>query len=222
MTVDDLKLHFEQFVKSEEFPCVGAKSALARGTMEFLVVEAIDTAVTDLDIYKAVHSFAQRLDLDSPVLQTLVVLFRQRDALSEAAYEEAMWDRIQCLHNIDVAAGENWNKGVDPDPEAKHFSLSLAGEAFFVVGLHPNSSRPARRFDHPVMVFNSHRQFEGLRADGRFDKMKEIIRARDTALAGDINPMLDDYGNSSEARQYSGRAVDSSWKCPFQYKEISL
>ncbi len=222
MTQDSLLTRFSQFVKSDEFPCVGAKSALARGTMQFHVADAIDSAVNDLEIYQAIRRFASDLDMNTPVLQTLVVLYRQPEQLDEEGFEAALWERLQCLHNIDVAAGEEWNEKVATDPDDAHFSLSLAGEPFFVVGLHPGSSRPARRFDHPVMVFNSHAQFEKLRGDGRFEKMKDIIRLRDKELAGTINPMLDDYGQSSEARQYSGRAVGDEWTCPFQHKEIRL
>ncbi|MEP6902345.1 MAG: YqcI/YcgG family protein, partial [Actinomycetota bacterium] len=29
------------------------------------------------------------------------------------------------------------------------------------------------------------------------------------------NPNLSDFGTQSEARQYSGRAVEHEWKCPF-------
>ena len=98
--------------------------------------------------------------------------------------------------------------------------MSVAGEAFFVVGLHPGAHRPARCFRYPVMVFNSHDQFERMRADGRYDTMKRIIRKRDAALAGSINPVLEDFGTSSEARQYSGRkrAEGEVFQCPFSAK----
>ncbi|MEM5583593.1 YqcI/YcgG family protein [Roseibium sp. AS2] len=33
--------------------------------------------------------------------------------------------------------------------------------------------------------------------------------------------MLSDYGDGSEARQYSGRQVGNDWKCPFEMKEIA-
>ena len=88
-----------------------------------------------------------------------------------------------------------------------------------MIGLHPNASRPARRFRYPTLVFNSHEQFERLRQDGRFEKMKQIIRARDEALAGSVNPMLADFGSGSEAAQYSGREVGPDWKCPFTPQE---
>ena len=107
------------------------------------------------------------------------------------------------------------------DPEDPHFSLSFAGEAFFVVGLHPNASRPARRFEAPAMVFNLHAQFEVLREQQRYEKLRASILERDLALAGSINPMLARHGESSEARQYSGRAVDADWKCPFHRADTS-
>ena len=105
--------------------------------------------------------------------------------------------------------------------ESPDFSLSFAGEAFFVVGLHPQASRPARRFRAPVLVFNMHEQFERLRAEGRYERMRSTILVRDERLAGSINPMLQRHGESSEARQYSGRSVDENWRCPFAPKGIA-
>ena len=45
--------------------------------------------------------------------------------------------------------------------------------------------------------------------------MRDTIRNRDEKLQGSINPMMRDFGQGSEARQYSGRAVNDEWKCPF-------
>ena len=45
--------------------------------------------------------------------------------------------------------------------------------------------------------------------------MRGTITARDIAVAGAPNPMLARHGSISEARQYSGRAVDKDWECPF-------
>ena len=65
------------------------------------------------------------------------------------------------------------------------------------------------------MVFNLHEQFTRLRARGKFETMKQVIQAREMAFQGSINPMLASFGESSEARQYSGRAVPADWSCPF-------
>ncbi|TCD14931.1 guanitoxin biosynthesis heme-dependent pre-guanitoxin N-hydroxylase GntA [Oricola cellulosilytica] len=212
---------FHSFVKSAEFPCVGAKSALARDALTMFEAGAIDSAACDVDIYRQLCAFGESLDPDSPVVRSFVVIFSGPDDLDEETFEKTLWNRLQCLHNLDVVGGKDWNGTVDHDPESPHFSFSLGGEPYFVIGLHPQSSRPARRFRHPALVFNSHNQFEKLRADGRFDKMKEIIRKRDAELAGGVNPMLSDYGDASEARQYSGRAVDGTWKCPFSFVEAA-
>jgi FPC/CPF motif-containing protein YcgG len=66
------------------------------------------------------------------------------------------------------------------------------------------------------MVFNVHSQFENLRNEGLFERMQETIRARDLKLQGSLNPNLSDFGKQSEAKQYSGRAVEKEWKCPFK------
>ena len=65
-------------------------------------------------------------------------------------------------------------------------------------------------------MFNLHDQFERLREEGRYERMRERIIERDIALAGDANPMLARHGETSEARQYSGRAVGEDWQCPFR------
>jgi uncharacterized protein len=95
--------------------------------------------------------------------------------------------------------------------------LSFGEEAFFIVGLHPRASRPARRFECPVLVFNLHDQFEQLREQGRYERMRTKIIERDVALAGSANPMLARHGTISEARQYSGRNIsEPGWVCPFK------
>lgn len=213
------KRAFERHIRADEFPCVGAKSALARGQLTIFQGAEISSATKDLDIKQALDAFGRRLATDTALLQSFVVLFaKSRAPMSERAFETALWDRIQCLHNLDVATGHDWKEGVSSDPNSPHFSMSLGEQAYFVVGLHPGASRPARRFPCPALVFNSHQQFESLRQDGLYDKMKSIVRERDEALAGEINPMLDDFGTSSEARQYSGRDTEADWRCPFEYK----
>jgi hypothetical protein len=219
--MSDIYNSFQHFIRSADFPCVGAKSALARDALSILPAGQIDGATDDVEIHRALREYSDGLDHQSPIVRSFVVIFDGPDGLDEEAFEKALWNRLQSLHNLDVVSGQPWNQAVDHDPKSPHFSLSVGGEPFFVIGLHPNASRPARRFEKPALVYNSHLQFEKLRSDGRFDKMKEIIRNRDEALAGSINPMLSDHGEASEARQYSGRAVEPEWKCPFAHKEIA-
>ena len=135
--------------------------------------------------------------------------------MSEAHFERLLWGHLQQMHEIDVEFF-GWDPTVSPDPEDNQFSFSIGGRAYFVAGLNPRASRKARRFPHAALVFNLHQQFERLRERGKFEMIKNMIRARDMAFQGSINPVLEDFGVSSEARQYSGRAVEDNWRCPFR------
>jgi FPC/CPF motif-containing protein YcgG len=202
-------------VEQPAFPCVGAKSALGRGQMDILVARDLRSAWDDLRILPALTTTVARYHADRAIFRTMVVLFEQPGDLTEEEFEQHLWARAQSLSDKDAWVGNRPNASVSADPEDPHFSLSFAGEAFFVVGLHPNASRPARRFETPVLVFNLHDQFEVLRDQQRYEKLRSSILQRDVALAGSINPMLARHGEASEARQYSGRVVDAGWKCPF-------
>ncbi|MGE6696637.1 guanitoxin biosynthesis heme-dependent pre-guanitoxin N-hydroxylase GntA [Hyphomonas sp. NPDC076900] len=215
---NEYKDELTEFIRSDSFPCVGAKSALARNELVVGLYEDITTPAHDIELREDLLGFIRNLDKTGPVVQSFTAIFRGPDTLSEAAFEKALWNRLQCLHNLDAVTGAPWAEGTSPDPSSPHFSVSVCGEAFFVIGLHPGASRPARRFSHPALVFNSHDQFERLRTDGRFDQMKSIIREREKASAGSVNPMLTDFGERSEARQYSGRLVGDDWTCPFKPK----
>lgn len=206
---------FETFVRDKAFPCVGAKSALARSQMDIVIARDITSAWDDLRIHPGLFEAARRFTLDPTLFQSFVVIFEGPRDLDELAFERAMWDRIQSLADKDAWNGLPWDATVDPDPDSPHFSLSFGGEAFFAVGMHPGASRPARRFQTPAVVFNLHRQFEMLRLSGAYEKLRASILERDVNLAGAVNPMLARHGESSEARQYSGRAVEESWSCPF-------
>ncbi len=204
-------------VAEAAFPCVGAKAALARGTLDVMAADRIDSAWDDLRIHDSLLTFTAAYRAEPTLFRSFAVVFGAPDDLDEAGFEACLWQRIQSLSDKDVWRGQSYDDRVSHDPDSPHFSLSFGGEAFFVVGLHPHASRPARRFPKPTLVFNLHDQFERLRADGRYEPMREKILARDERYAGSLNPMLARHGTVSEARQYSGRAVESGWRCPFDY-----
>ena len=213
---------FQDFIRSKPFPCVGAKSALAKGQMKILLARDMTSAWNDLAIHAELYAFAARYKEDPKLFQSFAVIFEGPTDLSEEAFEQNLWARVQSLTDKDAWNGVEPDPRVDPTPDSPHFSLSFGGEAFFVVGLHPNASRDARRFEAPVMVFNLHDQFERLRSDGLYERLRDTILERDEALQGSVNPMLARHGELSEARQYSGREVDESWRCPFTRKDPHL
>ena len=206
---------FEETVVARGYPCVGAKGAIARRQVEAYFGRSLDSAWDDVELAQRLGRFARHYARRRPMFTTMVAFFPETPMLDEAGFERALWDRIASLQAKDEWLGQPLDPAIDGDPESPHFSLSFGGQGFFVVGMHPAASRPARRFDCPAMVFNLHDQFERLRADGRYEKMRDAILERDEALAGSLNPMLARFGTSSEARQYSGRAVGPDWQCPW-------
>jgi FPC/CPF motif-containing protein YcgG len=206
---------FRGFVLDDAFSCLGAKSALRRETYRFGAYDRLDDGAVTEGLARDLYAFAAERQGFESDFTTFVAVFREHEPLDELAFERRLWSQLQRLHDLD-ARYHAWDPRVSDDPESSKFSFSVAGDAFFVIGMHPGASRSARRFAWPTLVFNAHEQFENLRADGRFEPLQTRIRERELRLDGRINPNLADYGYHSEARQYSGRPTEPAWTCPFR------
>ena len=208
---------FRAFTLDDAFSCLGAKSAIRRETYRIGAYARLDDAAVTEGLARDLYAFAaERRGFESD-FTTYVAVFRERMFDDEAGFDRALWAQLQRLHELD-ARYHAWDPRVSSDPDDPRFSFSIAGHAFFVVGLHPAASRSARRFGWPTLVFNAHEQFEHLRDGGRFGGLQHRIRERELRLDGDLNPNLADYGRHSEARQYSGRPTEAGWTCPFRPK----
>jgi uncharacterized protein len=193
-----------------EYPCLGARAVFNRQLATVVVAEELGSEQAAAVLVQALAEFAATTDTQDG-LASFVAVFRGPQAQSEPEFEELLWRQLSLLRAAD---DEPWNREVSDDPDDPHFAFSVAGTAYFVVGMHPASSRIARRTPLPTLVFNLHAQFEQLRGSERFARMRDTIRKRDLALQGSINPMVTDYGTESEARQYSGREVHQDWEPP--------
>jgi FPC/CPF motif-containing protein YcgG len=216
--IADLEKEFASFVADPGFPCLGAKAAFNAGSHIVSVYDALASADSSKSLALNLEEFAQSPMRHASEYATFVAIFREPRSSTEEEFESLLWSQLQQLHQLD-ATRHSWDPSVASDPNDPHFSFSFAGQALYVIGMHANSSRFARRFPWPALIFNPHEQFERLREDGNWRRMQESIRARDLALQGSINPMLSDFGQTPESRQYSGRAVDDHWRAPFQTNE---
>lgn len=209
---------FMQWLEGPSSPCVGAQLAQAQGNVTTVLAPALGSQAAAAPTYEAVRRFLAAgcvQSIQGHDVHTLAVVYDGPRGMDEPGFERLLWAQLQRLHELDLEHGERWCTDVSADPSDPRFSFSLQGHPWFVIGLHPGASRVARRAPSPVLVFNSHHQFNALKADGRYAKMQEATRERDRQLQGSINPMLADHGEVSEARQYSGRAVGRAWRCPF-------
>lgn len=212
---------FRDFLDNPSYPCVGAKLALAQGSIKTHEFGALGGYANDRPMLDGISAFVdmiEAIDCNEKIVHSYVAIFKGPKDMNEVQFESVLWSQLWRLHRLDLLAGNGAADDVCGDANSPTFSLSIMEHPFFVIGLHPHASRLARRFSNPVLVFNSHRQFEALRADGRYAKMQAATRARELDLQGTINPNLADFGDASEARQYSGRKVEADWRCPYDFK----
>ena len=217
-TDEIMEEEFGAFVADEHFPCLAGKGAVHRGDHTLRVYDALGSHDSARALARDLTTFVQSGPADGAGLRAFVALFRGPDMADELAFERRLWRQLRRLHALDDP-DTAWDPTVSDDPESPEFSFSFGGRALFVVGMHPASSRLARRFRWPALVFNPRAQFERLRAEGKFERLRTLVRERDVALQGTPNPNLADFGERSEARQYSGRETEPEWRCPFHRKD---
>lgn len=205
------------YIGNKDFPCIAAKAARAEHQIRTLVADHLACPKDDADILKFLYQFVDAYRAAKNLYHSAVIIFKGPETCQEEIFESMLWKRLQAISDLD-ARHHGWDPRVHKDATSPAFSFSIKAEAFYVIALHPNSSRKARQFKYPALVFNPHEQFEQLRASNKYTPMKEAVRKRDIKFSGSVNPMLADFGESSEVFQYSGFQYDSNWKCPFVAK----
>jgi FPC/CPF motif-containing protein YcgG len=205
---------FRAHVLDPEFSCVGGKAAISHNTYRFGFYGEMNAPGTTAGLAYDLWEYVRERPSFGTEYATFVASFAAPAVLDEQHWETLLWSQLQSLHDLD-SGHHAWDPTVSSDPADPGFSFSFAETGFFVVGLHPASSRRARRFAWATLVFNAHDQFERLREQQQFERLRATVRARDYKLQGSLNPNLSDFGEVSEARQYSGRAVEANWRCPF-------
>ena len=211
-----LQAAFEGFIGEKGFPCTGAKAALGKEQVYSMVAGHMACPAHDKEILAFLYDFLQTYRESGTGFHSGVILFTSPVDSTEDIFEKLMWSRLQALANLD-AENYSYDSRVSADPFDPAFSFSLMEEACFVIGLHPNSSRPARRFYTPALVFNPHAQFAEFRQTNKYSMMQQSVRKRDVQFSGSVNPMLTDFGTASEAMQYSGKFYADGLTCPLQF-----
>lgn len=191
-----------------------AKAMVSKGLLEELPIGEIEPSDAAARAQSVIESFVDRFREAPRRLSSLALRFEHPDLADYERFEAFFWEFLGHVRALDRALYEH-DPRVDSDPLSARFSFSVKEEAFFILVLHPESPRLARRFGVPTIIFNAHQQFEELRSQGLFDRIKSLVRKRDFALQGSINPMLDDHGRSSEVYQYMGREYPRQSRCPF-------
>ncbi len=217
--VIDIEREFATFVNSDRFSCLVGKGVVHQGGHIVRAYAPLGTRAATSALARDLTVFGARAR-EADGLRAFVAVFPDRAPRTELAFEARLWAQLQRLSDADDA-NASWDPSVSDDGDDPMFSFSFGSHAYFVVGMHAHSSRVSRSFRWPALVFNPHAQFGRLRGEGRFARIQKTIREREIAVQGSLNPNLADFGERSEARQYSGREVEEHWRCPFHRENAS-
>ena len=206
--------NLNDFIVENDHPCVMAQTVFKTKAVSHYKFDTIENPSNDLAIIHRLKNYLESYDFNSKKFQTFIVEFTDPYSKSELEFEKDLWAFLERLKKHDKC---EWDSSVSSDVYDTNYSYSLLGNAFYIIGMHPNSSRNARSTENVTLVFNLHHQFEILRQMGVYTNVRDRIRKRDEEKNGSINPMLADFGKSSEALQYSGRNITEKWECPFKH-----
>ena len=213
----DVQAEIKNLLSQKNYPCVAALQSFHRN----------DYWLKTYSNFGKVH---QRSELRNNLLQyieeqakngsnyfTFWAVFKDMEDLSEEEFEKLLWDELSSLASVETLEQDK-DKRFSTNPEEKNFCFSIGGKAFFVVGLHPKSSRISRRFPWPTLIFNLFEQFDNLMKLNLYHPMVKLNRQRDTKFQGDVNPMVEAHDESWETIQFSGKNNPPEGKCPFHFR----
>lgn len=200
------------FIKNKAFPCIMARAVATRGLISVVEINDVHDKHLITEILQRFYLFIDEYHLHPQRLSSFIVCFEMKCSFDK--FEKFFWKVLKLMDETDKKYFRH-DPRVSGDPFSPDFSFSIKEEAFFILALHPESPRFARRFRFPAIVFNPHQQFENLRKNGVYTRVRNIIRSRDKMLQGFINPMVQDFGERSEVFQYTGKTYTDESTIPF-------
>ena len=211
-----LTRQMREALRRRDYPCVAAQQSFFREDYSVGIYDGFGQGACWRELRADLLSFLDDQRRTGSTLSTMWAVFPDAAERSEDRFEDDLWRELSFLSSVETRA-EDWGDDERSDPTRQDFALRLGGHSLFVVGLHPQSSRKARRFPFTALVVNSFDQFAKLAAEGRYVPMVETNRARDRAFQGDVNPMALEHGEKWESIQFSGKSNRADWKCPFRF-----
>ena len=138
----EIKNKFKRFVIETGHPCVMAQTMFRMDKVNLKIYDHFGSEEAALKILTDLNGYLAEYEFGSDDFYTFMAVFNDETRYSEEQFEKQLWSQLQHLHNLD---DHPWDPKVSSDPESRKFSFSLLGEAFYIVGMHPGSSRKARR-----------------------------------------------------------------------------
>lgn len=218
--LESIEQSLKDLISKKNYPCIAAIQSMTQHEYQIGVYEDFGSGSSASALGQDLKAFKRQQKATDSLYLSFFAVFNSPTFETEKEFEDALWQELSFL-----AAKDNpnapWDSHFSDDPKDKNFCFSFDGDAFFIVGLHPKSSRLARQFPYPMLVFNLYEQFEELHRRGQYYPMIKTNRRRDMKFQGSVNPMVETHSDIWEAIQFSGRSNPPEWQCPFK-RDINL
>lgn len=159
----------------DDHSCVMAQSAVADGNITVRSYKITNQDSPEV-IIRDLAEYIKVVEDNSMKFQAFIAVFSEEEFSSEIQFENSLWKFLNSLNQLDEHL---WGFNTSPDSKSLKFSFSLLTESFYIVAMHPNSSKYARSSPVPMIVFYLHSQFELSRDVGRYTRVRNLIRKRD-------------------------------------------
>ncbi|WP_291515539.1 guanitoxin biosynthesis heme-dependent pre-guanitoxin N-hydroxylase GntA [Bdellovibrio sp. ArHS] len=214
MDISQVESDIHTLISQKNYPCIAAVQALFKKELICDIYTEFGSGLSARSLAKNLIEFKERQRSQKIQNLTYFAAFPEDIVTNEEDFEDKLWRELSAMwDHSDIVGG--WDPAFSDDPADKNFCFSLDGSAYFVVGLHSQSSRLSRRLPYPALVFNLYSQFHELQEQGLYQSMIQINRQRDERFQGSVNPMAAQHNDVWEAIQFSGRNNPSDWQCPF-------
>jgi uncharacterized protein len=219
----EIQESLRSFVGRTHYPCIPAQTSLAQGDYLLGIYSGLGTGKFTQELGDDLLHFRETQKKSGSLFTSFIAVFPnlpssfdKQSHQDEEVFEKALWRELSYLSSL-PEAGQNWDPNFSSDPDSKNFCFSFGGDAFFVVGMHPHSSRLSRQFTYPTLIFNLYSQFKELAERGQYQPLIKANRKRDLKFQGSVNPMVEKYADDWEPIQFSGKENSADWKCPFHF-----
>ncbi|NQV91781.1 YqcI/YcgG family protein [Candidatus Woesearchaeota archaeon] len=201
---------FEKFVNQDAFVCIMGKMAVGNGNYQFKKNGNMTHFQTAAMLCEALYVFIEERgiaqfsneNLSKNNYISFVAEFSNQNFSCEGEAAYSLHTLLYNMHQYDKNKGHRWFEGVSANPKSQDFSYCIGGEAFFIPFFHNQSAYGQRRYNHPLLVFNSHRMFQILRENGTFTKIRNKIRKKGIQEYAEVPKLLSDFGQGLEFPQY--------------------
>lgn len=142
----------QHFVLQKQHPCHTVKTVPDAEETHFRIYDHLGSFSTARKMLRDITLFLDAAGSGAESQPSFVAVFKGEKDFSEIAFELLMWQQLQALEECDGNTG--WGRHDTQRHEGTGFSFSVAGRAFRVAGMHPQSSCMVRRSPFPALVFH--------------------------------------------------------------------